>query len=332
MSIKTTLKKISASLCLLLLLITVVGAETSIDRFERVAGRIVEAINAGDYEGFQRDFSKIMLEAFPLEKSRPFFERLLFDYGRIVKLGPPRLIPPVQAIFPAHFERGILDIKLVLDGQDKIAGLWFLPHTPDIPVPEEHETRLSLPFEGSWLVFWGGDTSELNQHHDTPNQRFAFDFLIVDESGKSYRGDRRKNEDYFAFGRRIVAPADGVVTEVIRGVRDNVPGSMNPYSGLGNAVMIEHREHEVSVLAHLKQGSIKVKAGDRVKRGQLLGLCGNSGNSSEPHLHYHLQNTPVIQDGTGIKCYFEGVILTRDKRDEKKKKNSLVKGDIVRPE
>ena len=326
------MKKLSVSICLLLLLAAAAWAETDTDRFELVAGRLVEAINAGDYEGAQRDFSQIMLEAFSLDKSRPFFKQLLSDYGRIKKLGPPRLVPPVQAIFPAHFERGVLDIKLVLDAQDKIAGLWFLPHTPDIPVPDEHEARLSLPFEGSWFVIWGGDTKELNQHRGTPNQRFAFDFLMVDASGKSYRGEGKKNEDYPAFGRKIVAPADGVVTEVIRGVRDNVPGSMNPYSALGNAVVIRHREHEVSVLAHLKQGSIEVQVGDRVKRGQLLGLCGNSGNSSEPHLHYHLQNTPIVQDGTGIKCFFHDVLLTREGKTEKMKRCSPVKGDLVRPE
>jgi len=325
-------KKLSVSICLLLLLAAAAWAETGTERFERVAGRLVEAFNAGDHEGIQRDFNQIMLEAFPLDKSRPFFEQLLSDYGRIKKLGSPRLVPPVQAIFPAHFERVILDIKLVLDGQDKIAGLWFLPHTPDIPVPDEHETPLSLPFEGTWSVIWGGDTKELNQHRGTPNQRFAFDFLIVDESGKTYRGEGKKNEDYPAFGRKILVPADGVVTEVIRGVRDNVPGSMNPYSALGNAVVIQHREHEVSVLAHLKQGAIEVKAGDRVKRGQLLGLCGNSGNSSEPHLHYHLQNTPIVQDGTGIKCFFQDVLLTREGKTEKIKRCSPVKGDLVRPE
>ena len=325
------MKKLSASICLLLLLAAAAGAETDTDRFELVAGRLVEAINAADHEGIQRDFSQIMLEAFPIEKSRPFFEQLLSDYGRIKKLGPPRLVPPVQAIFPAHFERVILDIKLVLDGQDKIAGLWFLPHTPDIPVPDEHETRLSLPFEGTWSVIWGGDTKALNQHNGTPNQRFAFDFLIFDSSGKTCRGEGKKNADYLAFGRKLLAPADGVVTEVIRGVRDNVPGSMNPYSALGNAVMIRHRAHEVSVLAHLKQGSIEVKAGDRVKKGRLVGLCGNSGNSSEPHLHYHLQNTPVVQDGTGIKCFFQDVLLTREGKTEKMKRYSPVKGDLVCP-
>ena len=279
--------------------------QTPTERFEKIINKMVEAINNADYAGIQRDFGKVMLEALPLEKSKPFFKNLSAEYGKIQKLDPPRFIPPDQVIFPAHFEQGILDIKVVLDNEDKIIGLWFLPHTATIPIPDKHQTKLDLPFKGRWLVFWGGDTKELNQHHDVPNQRFAFDFLGADERGNTHKGEGKLNEDYFAFGREILAPADGIVTDVINGVRDNVPGSMNPYSGLGNAVFIQHRDYEVSVLAHLKLDSIKVKVGDRVEKGQLIALCGNSGNSSEPHLHYHLQNTPIIQDGTGIKPFFQ---------------------------
>ena len=250
--------------------------------------------------------------------------------GKIKKLGSPRLIPPNQAIVPAHFESAVLDIKIVLDHGDKIIGLWFLPHTLEIPVPEKHSALLELPFEDSWIVFWGGDTKENNQHHDVPNQMYAFDFLKVDKNLKSYKNDGKKNEDYYAFGQMVLAPADGIVTDVIRGVRDNIPGSMNPYSGLGNAVIIKHRDHEVSVFAHFKQKSIRVNVRDKVKKGQILGLCGNSGNSSEPHIHYHFQNTPIIQNGTGMKCYFENVIVTSNTKEKFKERYSPVKGDIVR--
>jgi hypothetical protein len=301
-------------------------------RFEKVVNRMVKAINEANYPAIQADFSKIMLDALPLEKLTPFFQALSAEYGKIQKLDRPRYTPPNQAIFPAHFERGILDIKIVLDEQDKIIGLLFQPHTADVPVMEKHETKLSLPFKGKWLVFWGGDTKELNLHHDVPNQRFAFDFLGVNDQGKTCKDHAKVNEDYFAFGREILAPADGNVTDVINGVRDNVPGSMNPYSALGNAVFIQHRENEVSVLAHLKLGSILVNVGDKVKKGQIIGLCGNSGNSSEPHLHYHLQNTPIVQDGTGIKCYFEKVIVSDGGEKKAKMNYSPIKGDIIATE
>ncbi len=318
----------NASLVLLILPSVALSAQAT-DRFDRVAGRMIRAINDANWPGVQADFSKMVLDAFPLEKSTPFFQGLIAQNGKIVKLDACRYTPPNIGVFPVHFERGILDLKIVLDGQDKIIGLWFLPHTPDIPVVEKHQTVLSLPFKGKWLVFWGGDTKELNQHHDTPNQRFAFDFVSADDSGKTYKGDGKTNEDYYAFGREILAPADGVVVTVINGVPDNVPGSMNPYSAVGNAVIIQHRENEVSVLAHFKLDTIKVKVGNKVTKGQVLGLCGNSGNSSEPHLHYHLQNTTIIQDGTGIKCLFDKVTIIKDGQPQTKMKYSPVKGDII---
>jgi hypothetical protein len=314
----------------LVLLVAQVFAERAGDRYVIVADRMVEAINSGDYPGIGKDFGKVMLDGFPLEQLKPFFQGLMRDAGKIRRLGSPRLVPPDQATFPAHFEKAVLDIKIVLDGQDKIVGLWFLPHESEIPVPEKHITRLSLPFDGEWMIFWGGDTKEQNQHHDVANQRYAFDIVRVDGNGKTYRNEGTENEDYFAFGKKVLSPADGVVAGVIRGVRDNRPGSMNPYSALGNAVFIEHGKNEVSVLAHFKQKSIRVKAGDKVRKGQPLGLCGNSGNSSEAHIHYHLQNTPIIQDGAGIKCVFENVVVTQNGKEQSKEKYSPLKGDIVR--
>ena len=315
---------------LLSIAVTSHGAEVTA-RFENIAERMVEAINKGDYQGVGRDFSTVMLEAFPKEKAGTFFGGMSAQLGKIKRLGRARYNPPNQAVIPAHFERGILDIKLVLDGEDKIIGLWFLPHVADIPVPEDGETALSLPFKGRYRVMWGGDTKELNYHHDVPNQRFAFDLLGVGKDGNTRRGEGTRNEDYYAFGREVLAPGDGVVTDVITGVRDNVPSSMNPYSGLGNAVFIQHSEYEVSVIAHLKLGSVRLERGQRVKRGEVIGLCGNSGNSSEPHIHYHLMNTPVIQDATGIKVRFDGVVVERKGKKERKRGYSPIKGDMISP-
>jgi hypothetical protein len=303
------------------------GRAQDLETFSKVANRLVELINAADYSGIEGMFSKEMNAALPLDKSTAFFKDLQQKLGNIQKLDPPRT-PPPGVTLTAHFERGQLDLQLSLNQEGQIAGLYFKPHISSKPVPEKHRTKLTLPFKDRWLVFWGGDTRELNYHHDVPNQRFAFDLLGVGPDGKTHRGDGGKNEDYYAFGREVLAPADGTVTEVIRGVRDNVPGSMNPYSGVGNCVIIQHREDEVSVLAHFQQGTINAKVGDHVKRGQVLGLCGNSGNSSEPHIHYHLQHTSILQDGMGIKCVFEQVRISGGKAEIN---YSPVKGDIISP-
>jgi murein DD-endopeptidase MepM/ murein hydrolase activator NlpD/alpha-beta hydrolase superfamily lysophospholipase len=310
---------------------TAVG-QTPLDQLTTVAKRVVARINSDDYEGLEGEFNEQMQKALPLQKAGEFFKGLTAKFGKIQRLETGRFVPPNRAVFAVHFERGVQDMTLVLDGAGKVAGLGFVPQTSSAPVPEKNATALSLPFRGHWLVSQGGDSQELNSHHEVPNQRFAFDLVAVGGDGKTHRGEGRANEDHYVFGREILAPADGVVTDVIEGVRDNVPGSLNPYSALGNAIFIQHSENEVSVLAHLKQGSIQVKVGERVKRGQMVGRCGNSGNSSKPHLHYHLQNTPIIQDGVGIKVYFEQVVVTRNGRTETKQSYSPIKGDIISQE
>jgi hypothetical protein len=299
------------------------------DRFQKIARSIVEAFNSGDFTDVKRDFSQQMLDAAPPDKLAQFAQDLRRHMGRLKQLEPPTFPAPHTAVFTAKFERGMLDMTLTLDNRDKIIGLRFDPHAATAAVKDKNATALSLPFKSAWLVFWGGDTRELNYHHDTPNQRYAFDFLMADEKGQTHRGSGAKNEDYYAFEKEVLTPADGVVIEVITGVKDNLPGSTNPYSALGNAVLIQHGEGEVSVLAHLKNGSTKVQVGDKLRRGQVIGLCGNSGNSSEPHLHYHLQNSPVIQEGVGIKCYFQTVIAVKRDTGEKKMNYSPVKGDII---
>jgi murein DD-endopeptidase MepM/ murein hydrolase activator NlpD len=74
--------------------------------------------------------------------------------------------------------------------------------------------------------------------------------------------------------------------------------------GAGNLIIIDHENGEYSVLAHFKKGSIVVKAGETVVSGQFIGLCGNSGHSSQPHLHYHLQTIPIIFTGEGLPAQF----------------------------
>jgi hypothetical protein len=323
--------RLSGACACALLAGSALGAERDAETFAKVAGRMVKAINAADYDGVGQDFNAEMRKAFPVAKCKEFFQGLSEEFGKITKLESPQFRSARQAVFLARCERGALDFTLDLDDQGKVAGMRFQPHS-DLPVPKQNGTPLALPFRGRWRVVWGGDTAELNHHHDSRSQRYAFDIVGVGPDGKTHKGNGGRNEEYYCFGRELLAPADGVVTEAIDGVRDNVPGSMNGFCALGNAVFIQHSKYEVSVLAHLKQGSLKVKAGDRVKKGQVLGLCGNSGNSSEPHLHYHLQNTPIIQNATGIKCFFEAVVLGKDDKPSARTQYSPTKGDTISPE
>jgi murein DD-endopeptidase MepM/ murein hydrolase activator NlpD len=209
-------------------------------------------------------------------------------------------------------------VSIVLDENQVIAGLWILPITT---YPESDQiytkTEYILPFKGEWFTFWGGTNEVVNYHYVTEAQRYAFDFIIL-KDGKSYQGDKEVNENYYAFGQEVIAPADGTVVEVENEQEDNVPGEMDPFNPAGNYVILDHGNGEYSLLAHFKQGSILVQPGDVVKQGDVLGLVGNSGNSSEPHIHFQVMDAPSLNDGKSINIKFKGI------------KDPITQGDFVK--
>lgn len=155
----------------------------------------------------------------------------------------------------------------------------------------ETRTTLRLPFEGEWWVFWGGRSREENYHRASALQRYAYDF-VVRRDGSTHRGEGSRNKDYWCEGEPILVPAAGTVVVAEDGVPENVPGEMNAAEKLGNHVVIDHGNGEFSMFAHLRTGSVSVERGAAVEPGTPVGACGNSGNSSEPHLHYQLQTGP----------------------------------------
>lgn len=180
------------------------------------------------------------------------------------------------------------------------------------PVPKEAPTErldyvtktpLRLPFAGPWYVFWGGRTLAQNYHTISVDQRFAYDMVVV-RDGSHHLGDGKRNEDYYCFGQKVTAPSAGTAMSVENGIDDNVPGVMNARQPMGNHVIIDHANGEFSFFAHFKKGSVTVKEGDALKAGDLLGLTGNSGNSSEPHVHCHLQDTATFGKGRGLPAFF----------------------------
>jgi murein DD-endopeptidase MepM/ murein hydrolase activator NlpD/Flp pilus assembly protein TadD len=177
----------------------------------------------------------------------------------------------------------------------------------------QHQTVLSLPFRGKWMVVQG--------NHSAPTHRglgacFAWDFqavrtvaplattpvvgaapavAVADSKPASPAelpppgwGERRdrNNNDFYTFGQEVLAPADGKVVALHDGTPDNEPYHRDASPHTGNYLVIEHAPGELSSLGHLQNGSITVKVGDTVKRGQVIARCGNSGNTSLPHLHY----------------------------------------------
>lgn len=160
--------------------------------------------------------------------------------------------------------------------------------------PARFPVAASLPFFGEWEVSQGHN-GEITHKGAWRN---AWDFIITDKNGKQFKGSGDFPEDYFCFGKAITAPFDGTVMEVINSIPDNVIGDVDTKNNWGNTVILKHSDNIYSKLSHLKYHSVEVKEGDRVKQGQLLGKCGNSGRSPYPHLHFQFQPTPYIASPT----------------------------------
>lgn len=166
------------------------------------------------------------------------------------------------------------------------------------------KNKYIMPIRGDWFVFWGGTNEFVNYHYVYENQRYAYDLVKV-QDGQSYQNSPIRNEDFYAFDEDIIAPADGKVVKVVDGIKDNVPGEMDERNAAGNYVVIEHANNEFSMIAHFKKNSILVKSGDTVTEGQLIGKCGNSGNSSEAHIHFQVMDSPDIVYGKSIRILFK---------------------------
>jgi hypothetical protein len=247
----------------------------------------------------------------------------------------------------ARFEQTdqLIELIITYDEAGVIIGFLIRPKPVEAPsrfLDYQTKTPLRLPFEGPWLIFWGGRTLEQNYHTFTQDQRFAYDILIM-EDGSSHTGDGTRNDQYHAFGKPVVAPGPGRVVSAAKDVADNVPGEMNPAQAMGNHVILDHGNGEFSFLAHFQQGTLQVEVGDEVKAGDLLGMCGNSGNTTEAHIHYHLQTTPDFNAGEGLPAQFLGYELVEQGegpvRDEgthgakvtRVERGEPVQGQVVRP-
>lgn len=173
------------------------------------------------------------------------------------------------------------------------------------------KTELSLPFKGTWTAT-NATPGAGNGHYLNPNQRFAIDFQIsVDVAPgqrSNHQNDGSKNSDYYAYGQDILAPADGTVVTVVDGVPENPPGLTDIYYRFGNAITISLGNGEYAVLGHLLTGSTKVRVGDRVSRGQVIARCGNSGNSTAPHLHFQISDSPTLSVAASLPAQFVRVI------------------------
>lgn len=184
----------------------------------------------------------------------------------------------------------------VVIGAPLRGGVWFAANGPSAA---SGHRRAMIPVYGSYYIA----------------QRFAIDWVKVDEQGRTHVGDSLNNKSYYAYGNDALAVADGRVTEVKDSIPENVPGATSRAVPItletvgGNHVIVDLGNGHYAFYAHLQPGSIRVRVGDRVKRGQVLGLVGNSGNSTEPHLHFHLSDASSPLGSEGIPYAFETLYI-----------------------
>ena len=210
------------------------------------------------------------------------------------------------------------------------------------------KTTFIWPLSGrpAWTV--GAAASFHTTHRWGVVEEFALDIFSVDDTGSSRRGAGARNEDFYAYGKPVLAAADGTVVKLITGAPEGPPmlirpgEAMDAYYGriseqqaanfvkgetaiLGDSVVIDHGNGEFSAYVHLKPGSITVKRGESVKAGQSIGALGSSGNSTEPHLHFQVCDAPEPLSCASIPVRFTGIELPMADGDR-----PLQSGDVVR--
>jgi biotin carboxyl carrier protein len=216
-------------------------------------------------------------------------------------------------------------------GEGAIAVLWPDQATQTggpVTITADEPVQIGAPLTGpGWFITAGCCT--LNAHRDVMlpvndringAERFAIDAVQLDVAAAEehglvddvvLRGDPSKNENYLAYGAAILAVADGTVVQVEGSVPDTPAGSLPLGPGFtlanlgGNAVTVELTPDLYAVYYHLAPGSPTVKVGDKVTKGQVIAKLGNSGNSSEAHLHFQLSRTPSIFSSDSVPYVFD---------------------------
>lgn len=224
-------------------------------------------------------------------------------------------------------------------------------HASFVVTPRAYEgkTSLILPLKGRVFVHDGHDFYSHHRRLDvtgpmttalgvTENMtRYAYDFTVIDERGRMHRNDGEKNEDWLGFGTAIFAPGDGVV---VKSASDRPDGTQSKRVALdgpsvmkditlifGNYAIIDHGNGEFSLLGHMKNGSVSVKPGDRVRQGQKIGEMGCSGDAMFPHLHYQLQRDAYL--GEGLPSYFRDYKRFTGSSFVPVKRGAVDTGDVV---
>ncbi len=280
------------------------------------------------------------------------FRKTLNDERKNTVYVPDRVVPggkTLQMNNPLHlFDKHLVLAKLKYD---------FIFSTEDqkrdysdsvefAPLAYRQRTELHLPLKGK-IYIWDGH--DLYSHHRyftflypplrelgfrANFQRYGYDFVFVNGNGDMYVGDPKDNRSWFGFGKPVHATADGVIVDAYDGLPDDRSFNEKEIATremafAGNYVMLDHGNREISYFGHLKQGSVRVRKGERVKRGEVIAQVGASGSSLFPHLHYQLQNNVGAKNAEGLPHQFSKFERVIGSRTLRVSKGAIDTGEIL---
>jgi murein DD-endopeptidase MepM/ murein hydrolase activator NlpD len=251
--------------------------------------------------------------------------------GSDIKLAGPildrnRALLVVEQVFAFRGARDTLRVRVHGNVDGRVAEF-----TGSIPIKSEFaQNKYIFPLRGVWYAGYGASLH--TGHRWAVPEEFALDIAKIGESGLSHKGDGTRFDDYYAYGADVLAAADGRVTSAANDQQEDPSAMQRPNEtqeayfarlqkeqaerlakGLtaitGNYVMIDHGKNEYSLYAHLKPGSVRVHVGDQVKAGDMIGKLGSSGNSTEPHLHFHVCDKPDPLMCAGIPVNFSNITI-----------------------
>jgi biotin carboxyl carrier protein len=254
-------------------------------------------------------------------------------------------------IFNPYFEfpRDVQLARLVYEIEFSPRGREDAPSSTVAVTVEPRRYRsasaLAMPLRGRVLVWDGHDFYShhrrfdpahpvLREHCITSNAaRYSFDFVPLGPDDRMHAGDGESHAQWYGFGAEVTAPAAGRVVAATGAEPDNGQFDLaalcaNELVLYGNYVVIDHGGGELSILAHLRQGSVTVRPGDTVRQGQTVARVGSSGSSLFPHLHYQLM-TGVEHGAEGLPAYFPGARIRRGTGWVEAPNGQVDTGDII---
>ena len=251
--------------------------------------------------------------------------------GSDIKLAGPildrnRALLVVEQVFAFRGARDTLRVRVHGNVDGHAAEF-----TGSIPIKSEFaQNKYIFPLRGVWYAGYGASLH--TGHRWAVPEEFALDIAKIGESGLSHKGDGTRFDDYYAYGADVLAAADGRVTSAANDQKEDPSAMQRPNEtqeayfarlqkeqgqrlakGLtaitGNYVMIDHGKNEYSLYAHLQPGSVGIRVGGQVKAGDVIGKLGSSGNSTEPHLHFHVCDKPDALMCAGIPVDFSNITI-----------------------